>query len=193
LPLIYLSCAWIAGIFLGSKFGMPPAFIVLGLTPLLALLRFRRHRKAIVLTSLCLVAILAGAIRFQSSMPAVDAGSLQSYNDSGMAEIKGKISTDPDVREKTTRLRLSATEIRLDNSWQKVSGTALVFVPRYPAYSYGDELLIRGKLETPAQLDDFDYRGYLAHQGIYSTMLYPGIEVLEQGKGLKPLEQIYSL
>ncbi|GAH19856.1 unnamed protein product, partial [marine sediment metagenome] len=74
-----------------------------------------------------------------------------------------------------------------------VSGTALLFVPRYPIYSYGDVLLVTGKLETPPQLNDFDYKGYLAHQEIYSTMLYPKIEIVETGKGFKPLEWVYSL
>lgn len=66
-------------------------------------------------------------------------------------------------------------------------------MPRYPAYRYGDILQATGKLETPPQLDDFDYRGYLAHQGIYSTMLYPEVEVIDSGKGLAPLQWVYSL
>jgi len=103
------------------------------------------------------------------------------------------VDKDPDVRDKTTHLHLSATEIKLGKEWQKVSGTALLFVPRYPTYEYGDVLLVIGKLETPPQLDDFDYKGYLAHQGIYSTMLYPKIEILDRGEGSKPLEWIYSL
>ena len=46
----------------------------------------------------------------------------------------------------------------------------LLFVPRYPEYEYGDVLRVTGKLETPTQLGDFDYKGYLEHQGIYATM-----------------------
>ena len=66
-------------------------------------------------------------------------------------------------------------------------------MPRYPAYNYGDVLLVTGELETPPQLNDFNYKDYLAHQGIYSTMLYPKIEILDRGKGFKPLEWVYSL
>ncbi|MFC1864875.1 DNA internalization-related competence protein ComEC/Rec2, partial [Chloroflexota bacterium] len=91
-------------------------------------------------------------------------------------------------------LRLSAREIRLDEEWREVSGTALLFVPsNNSTYSYGDVLSVKGELETPSQLDDFDYQDYLAHQGIYSTMLYPEIEILEGGKGFKPLAWVYSL
>jgi len=192
-PLIYLSCAWVVGIFLGSKFNPPLALILIGLIPVPLLFFVSKHRKLIILASLCLIALFGGAFHFQSSLPSVDESCLQFYNDQGTVEIKGIVDKDPEVRDKTTRLRLSATEIKLDKGWQEVSGTALLFVPRYPTYDYGDVLLVTGKLETPPQLNEFDYKGYLAHQEIYSTILYPKIEILETGKGSKPLEWIYSL
>jgi len=191
--LIYLGCAWLAGIFLGSKLSLPLALVPAGLIPLCLLLFFRQHRKVIILTSLSLLALLGGAACFQSSLPTVDENCLQFYNDQGSIEIKGIISTDPEVRDKTTHLRFTATELKRNGGWQEVSGTALIFVPRYASYSYGDVLLVTGELETPPQLGDFDYKGYLAHQGIYSTMLYPRAEILEQGKGLKPLAGVYSV
>jgi len=191
-PLIYLSCAWVAGIFLGLKFNLPLFLILTGLIPL-PLLFFRQHRKMIILASLCLIALFSGAFHFQSSLPTVNEHCLQFYNDQGAIEIRGTVDRDPDIRDKTTHIRLSATEIKLDEEWQEVSGTALLFVPRYPTYSYGDVLSVTGELETPSQLNDFDYEGYLAHQGIYSTMLYPEIEIVGTGKGFKPLEWVYSL
>jgi competence protein ComEC len=103
------------------------------------------------------------------------------------------VAGDPDVRDKSTHLTLSAAAIRLDTGWREVEGRVLVFVPRFPAYSYGDVLRVTGELKTPPQLGDFDYRGYLAHQGISTTMLYPRIEVLDTGQGFKPLAWIYSL
>ncbi len=191
MPLIYLSCAWVVGILLGAKFNLPLVLVLTGLIPL-PLLFLRQHKKLIILSSLCLIALFGGAFYYQSSLPSDDESSLQFYNDETV-EIKGMVNTDPEVREKTTHLYLSATEIKLDTGWQEVSGTALLFVPRYPSYDYGDVLLVTGGLETPPQLNDFDYKGYLAHQGIYSTMLYPEIEILEPGKGFKPLEWVYSL
>jgi len=192
-PLIYLSCAWVAGIFLGSKLNLPFVLIVAGLAPLPLLFFLRQHRKLIILASLCLIALFVGAFCFRSSLPIVSENCLQFYNDRGTVEIKGMVNADPEVRDKTIHLRLSAAEIKLDEEWQEISGTALLFVPRYPTYSYGDVLLVTGKLETPPQLNEFDYKDYLAHQGIYSTMLYPEIEILDTGKGAKPLEWVYSL
>ncbi|MFC1939563.1 DNA internalization-related competence protein ComEC/Rec2 [Chloroflexota bacterium] len=193
MTLIYLSCAWITGILLGSKFNLPLAFGLIGLIPLPLLFLTRQHRKLIILTSLCLIAIFGGAFRFQSNLPSADENHLRFYNDKGTVEIKGLVDRDPELRDKTSHLHFSAREIRLDEEWHEVSGTALLIVPRYPAYSYGDMLLITGKLETPSQLDSFDYKGYLAHQEIYSVMFYPEIETLETGKGIKPLEWVYSL
>lgn len=53
-------------------------------------------------------------------------------------------------------------------------------------------LAVTGELETPAEFADFDYRSYLAHQGIYSTMVYPRLEILERDQGIGPLAWIYS-
>jgi len=76
-PLIYLSCAWIAGIFLGAKFDLPLVLILIGLTPLPLLLFFRQRRKTIIIISLCLVAFFCGAFHSQSSQPAIDENYLQ--------------------------------------------------------------------------------------------------------------------
>ncbi|HEY78877.1 MAG TPA: ComEC/Rec2 family competence protein [Dehalococcoidia bacterium] len=193
MPLIYLSCAWVAGIFAGASVALHPAIVLIGLMPLPLLFWFRRHRRAIILTSLCVIAFLGGALYFQSSRPANDETSLQFYNEQGTVEIKGVVDTEPEVRDRVSHLRLAASEIKLIGGWQPVSGMVLLFVPRYPTYEYGDQLQVTGSLETPPQLDDFDYRDYLAHQGIHSTMLYPDIEKLGGGHGSKLRQWLYAL
>lgn len=192
MSLIFLSCAWVAGIILGSNFNVPLVSLVFGLAPLLLVFITRRHRKEVVLTGLCLIAFFGGAYYYGSSLPPADESHLRFYNDRGTLELKGLVDRDPDVRDKNTRLHLSVFEIKLDEGWHEVSGTALVFVPRYPSYRYGDVLLVEGKLETPFKDDDFDYENYLAQKGIYSNVFYPDIEVLETGRGLKFLEWVYS-
>ena len=192
MALIYLSGAWVAGIYLGSKFALPLALILIGLIPLPLLFFFPQHRKAIILSATCLIALFGGAFCYQASLPPQNESHLQFYNGQKV-EIKGVINADPEVRDKSTHIRLSTSKIKQDEGWQEVSGDTLLFVPRYPTYEYGDVLQVKGKLETPPQLDDFDYEGYLAHQGIYSTMPYPEIKTLERGKGFKPLEWVYQL
>ena len=191
-PLIYLSCAWIAGIFIGTIFDLPYVLVLTGLVPL-PFLFFLRYRNIILLASLTLATFFVASAYSFSSQHTVNENSLHFYNNSGVREIKGTVSRDPEVSDRSTHLYFSASEIKVGESWQAIEGKALLFVPRYADYQYGDVLSVSGRLETPTQLGDFDYAGYLKHQGIHTTMLYPKIEIVNRGRGFKPLEWLYSL
>ena len=191
--LIYLSAVWVVGIFIGSILKLPPLFCLIGLIPLTLLFFTRHHRKTVVLASLGIFLCVAAAVYSYGSLYTTDEGRINFYNDTGSLEIKGVIAGDPDVRDKSTRLTVAAEAINLETGWREVEGTVLVTVPRYPEYDYGDLVSITGELQTPPQLDDFDYKGYLAHQGIYATIYYPRIEVLEKGHGSPLLAWIYDL
>jgi competence protein ComEC len=191
--LIYLSSVWLLGIYIGTILKLPLLFLLCGLLPLLCLLFTRRYRKVIILASLGIFLFVGAAVYAYTSLYAVDESDIRYYNDNGTVEIKGVISQAPDVRDKSARLTLAAEAIRLENGWQDVEGKILVVVPRYPELYYGDLVAIAGELQTPLALGDFDYKGYLAHQGIYATIYYPKIELLEKGHGFAPLAWIYNL
>jgi competence protein ComEC len=192
--LLYVSCAWVAGVFLGSKLSLPLLGLALGLIPFALIPFLPNSRKTLIVAGLCLLALLGGGLRFPSSLPSADEHSLCFYNDTGIVEIQGMVSEEPDIRDKYCLLTFSASEIIINGEREEeVSGTALIRVPRYPAYYYGDVLKVTGKLETPSQSEDFDYKSYLARQGIYSVIDYPGVGLLDRGQGLKPLQWIYSL
>ena len=191
--LICLSCAWVAGVFLGSQFNIPWFYGLVGIAPLFLLFFFRSYRKIIILLSLSVIILpLAGAFSY-SSQNVFNETDLRFYNDSGFTELKGTVIEDPDVRANNTRLMLSVSEISLDGKWQEIDGKALLYVPRYPGYEYGDLLAINGEPITPQQFDDFDYRGYLAHQGIYTVVFYPDVDVIDNERGNQLLSWIYSL
>ncbi|MFH1382459.1 MAG: DNA internalization-related competence protein ComEC/Rec2 [Chloroflexota bacterium] len=191
--LIYLSAVWVIGIFLGARLSLLPVFLLAGLVPLPLLFIIRRHRKQVIMASLGLFILFGAASYYQLSQPGTG-GNLHSYN--GQAEsvtINGTVLRDPEVSDQTTRLYFSAREIQIDGQSSNVSGNVLLFVPRYPVYHYGNVLLVTGKLETPSRLDDFDYPAYLAHQGIYSIMFYPQIQVQAGNRGSWFLVWVYSL
>ncbi|MDH4367940.1 MAG: ComEC/Rec2 family competence protein, partial [Dehalococcoidia bacterium] len=191
--LLYVSCAWVAGVFLGSRIDLPWLALLIGLVPI-AFIPFRRgNRKTLIVAGLCLLALFGGALRYPSFFPPADEHSLRSYNDVGSVEIHGMVAEEPDIRERYCLLTLSASQIAIKGQNKDVSGTALIRVSRYPAYHYGDALNVTGELETPLQSGDFDYRTYLARQGIYSLIYYPEVEVLDRGQGIRPLQWIYSL
>jgi competence protein ComEC len=193
LLLIYLSGAWITGILLGTKLSLSPGWLAVSLMPLPFIFVFRQHKKLLITGALMILALLGGIIRYQGSIPIVNANSVQYYNDKTAIELKATVSQAPDIRDKSTHLYLSGIEMKTADGWQKMNGEVLIFVPRFPVYNYGDELLIKGKLETPQAIDNFDYKGYLANQRIYSTMLSPQTFLIGTGKGFRPLSWVYSL
>jgi len=192
-PLILLSVAWVVGIYLGARFDLPLVLLSAGLVPLPLLLFLKKYRKFIVITSLSLLALFTASWYTYQSLHVIDADDLRYYNDRGTIDVRGIIARDPEISDRSTRLYFSVSETRADGEWQPVEGNALLIVPRVSTYKYGDRLQVTGEMETPPQLNDFDYRGYLAHQGIYSTILYPDIEIEARGLGFKPLSLIYEL
>lgn len=181
--LLYISSAWVAGVFSGSKAGFPFVAIFSGFLPFLLIPFLPGSKKKLIIVGLCLLTFFGGTLRFPSSQTQIDEHSLCFYNDEGAVEIQGMVADKPDVRAKCCFLRFSASEINMGGTRKEISGTTLMRVPRYPAYCYGDVLQVIGELKTPAPFDDFDYRSYLAQQGIYSIIYYPQIEVLDTGKG----------
>ena len=191
--LLYISCAWVAGVFLGSKIGLPWLALFVGLIPFALIPFFPGSRKTFIVGGLCLLAVLGGVIRYPSLFPPVDEHSLRFYNDGRTVNSQGMVAEEPDIRDGYCLLTFSASEVVVNDEDEDVSGTALIRVPRYPSYHYGDVLNISGELETPSESGNFNYSAYLARQGIYSLVYYPAVEVLDHGRGLKPLQWIYSL
>jgi competence protein ComEC len=199
--LVYLSLAFVLGIYLGSRLAIhwSTVAILLGIS-LLCTLLFHRQR-ALLWGGLCLILLLGGILRFQS-VPTGD--ELQGYR--GSFELRGVVAADPDVRERATILRLEVREIKLDGEWHSVSGTARVNAPRFPAlcdlrdfpfYRYGDLLEMTGRLKCPRAPDEegeFDIREFLARQGIHSIISRPSeITLVAAGEGSRAMELIYRL
>jgi len=72
-------------------------------------------------------------------------------------EIVGKIVGQPNLRADNIQYTL------LTNSEKE---KILVSLPLYPKYLPGDRIKINGKLQTPAEFEDFSYKDYLLKDGI---------------------------
>lgn len=191
--LIILSCAWVAGIFLGSLVNIPPLFCLFSLVPLLLLAFPHINRKKVIITMLGILLVVLGSVYSFDYLYGVDERLARYYNDYDEADIRGTVASSPDVRDTSVRLTVNVKAIWLDTEWHNIEGKALVFVPRYPEYEYGDSILIRGKMETPPRLENFDYKGYLEHQGIYTVIYFPQIVVVDSDNGFVLLSWIYQL
>src|SRR5512135_613703 len=184
MTLIFLGLAWLAGIALAGW--LPPPLPVLGLLALpgLAAMFLWRREPRPRLVAACALTLLAGGARLVWATPHFGPGDLATYNDRGAVTLVGVVDDEPDVRDTYQNLRLRAESLALESSPPiSVSGLALVRAPRYPARAYGERLAVTGKLETPPILEDFDYRDYLARQGVYSMFRQSSIKSIEAGQG----------
>lgn len=76
---------------------------------------------------------------------------------------------------------------------EPVPAKILVATRRYPEYHYGDQLALAGRIEQPGMINRFDYRSYLATEGIQATMFQPSVTVLANGQGNPALAALYGL
>jgi competence protein ComEC len=186
MTLFYLGLAWLAGIALARWLDPPlPVLGLLAVPALAAVLLWRRERGA-RLAALCALALLTGAARLLWATPHFGPDDLAYYNDAGNVRLVGVVADEPDVRDTYQNLRLRAESLTLLASGGEerlVKGLVLVRAPRYPERAYGERLAVSGELETPPVFEGFDYRDYLARQGVYSTIRRPRIELIEAGQG----------
>ena len=183
-----MSGAWLLGLLAGQVSGLSSIFAVFALVPLALIFFIHRRRRLLILCSLCIVVFFAGVYYLRSTQSAARNGDLNSFNNLGVVEIRGIVSGDPETGPDGARIRLSSTAIRRLSEWQPVSGAALLIVPRYPAYRYGDELVVSGELQGRPQgwagsSNQSAYWDYLANHDVFSTLFYPDVELAARDQG----------
>ena len=62
-----------------------------------------------------------------------------------------------------------------------------------PHLRYGDRLSFTGGVESPPVFDDFDYRDYLARQGVGAVARFPALTLDAKGAGSPLLRRVYAL
>ena len=80
-------------------------------------------------------------------------------------------------------------EIRPQGFAEKI----LITTAKYPQYRYGDKIEVTGTLKEPAVFEDFNYREYLAKDGIYAVMYFPKIKIIARRLGNPLLRILFSL
>jgi Domain of unknown function (DUF4131) len=212
MPLLWLSLAFLIGIALAASLPLKAAgwLILAGGAVLLAVLRPLSRRVNIPTTGALqqinqritpffnqihlgipwfalLLTIALGGLRFQLRQPDLsDPGHIVAYNDNEILyQVEGMLLAPPELRDGRADLRLRAARlIHVDHGAEMpVSGLLLAIIWNPQDWHYGDRLRLQGYLETPASGEAFDYRQYLARQGIYSTMQSEQIDLLARDQG----------
>ena len=180
MPLLYVCCAWLAGLYLGSLWSAPGTGLWVMASLLLGALWFSRRDEAARLGIVCGLALLLGMVRIDMAFPGADTHALFHYNDRRVCLV-GTVVEPPDVRDTRTFLTVSAETVLVESENLPVEGKVLVHTSRYPQWSFGDRLQLEGRLETPPSSGRFSYQDYLAREGILSLMMYPRVTLLAGG------------
>jgi len=194
---LYFCLSFVGGIFLNSLIKIPQllmlGFLVFGIF-LVSI--FWKYQKFVVI-GFCLLFLVLGVWRHQVAV-------LEKPNIiKGETSFTGIVCQEPDVRMNNVKLTVKFED----------QSKVLVTTRTYPEYQYGDKLKIIGKLETPQEFEegeedkssysaerseagdkrssatpfavarDFNYKNYLAKDGIYSVMYFPEIELIERNQG----------
>jgi competence protein ComEC len=97
------------------------------------------------------------------------------------------------MRDTYTNLRVEADKLGLaDQPTRTVKGLVLIQAPPFTDFRYGDRVRAEGKLQTPTNSEEFDYREYLARQDVYSLMSRPRVSVLARAQGFAPFGWLYA-
>lgn len=192
---LYFCLAFVGGVFLESL-AIIPQLVMLGILILGILLIsvFWRSRKLAV-AGFCVLFLILGIWRQQTAELAIADNQLRRFNDLNQdIALIGVVSDEPDIRDTSIKLTIKTEKFQWNgNVYRSAEGSptgissksygarVLATARRYPEYRYGDKLKIVGKLKSPVELEDFNYPGYLAKDGIYSVMYWPKIELLERG------------
>jgi len=108
-----------------------------------------------------------------------DSGRIAFYN-GDKVKLSGVVM---DVDRRINGVKMVVDAKFENNGREGIHGTVLVKTRRYPEFKYGDLLEINGKLKEPENFNGFDYRRYLAKDGIYSVMVYPRLRKIAGERG----------
>ncbi len=105
------------------------------------------------------------------------------------ARLTGLIVAEPDERETSTRLAVRFDELIGERGEAiPVRGRALVVVPTFPKFAYGDRVAVEGELAEPRGFEDavgtyVDYAAYLRKDGIRLEIKHARVELGSSGHG----------
>jgi competence protein ComEC len=190
----YLALCWLLGMAAaaftqGNSWAIAAAALLAAIVPLVT----PRSLLALLWAAMAAALLVSGGWLYQSRLPSDEPQGIARYNDGDAVTLRAVVSGEPDERGTFLTLHLSAREVLVDGRWQTMSGGILMRGGLFPRYDYGDLLQVEGKLETPPVLEDFNYRDYLARQGIASIINYPRTSLLATGQGNPVRAWIYDV
>jgi len=178
------TLSFIVAVAVGTAVSLVPSYFLLSIlfgAALLAVSCLYRTFPAHSLVAIVAVGLLASGGGLWRAHQVVE-----KYATSPLAErvgqqvtFEGMVAREPDAREKSIQLHIRT---------QDASDLILVSVDRYSEVSYGDMVVVSGKLDRPEEFvtdlgRTFLYPEYLKAKGIQFRISFAQVEVLERGGG----------
>ena len=166
MKLVFLSVAWVIGVYLGSLVS-PPLYVLILASAFMLVATLLWRRKAVLLWGgLCLVTLWGGLAWYDL---AVSDANLQDFSGQRVV-IEGKVIRDTQYSEGGAWLGLAAERVWVGDSREAASGKVVVYTDPVPAYSQGDVLRITGEIEPLSEVRNPGYRAFLVRQGFVGTV-----------------------
>lgn len=186
--LFYILASFLAGVFIASIFNISQIFIYVGLITAIGLIGVFGYNKSfngkLLLVGFFGIVFLFGVMRFNSenfNQERLDIFTdLEAGGKGVKVVISGYIDDEPTDHGERQELVLRAKELVADDKIIPLDDRILVTVGSFPKFYYGDTISVKGALQRPINLTDFDYVTYLKKEGIRITMFYPEISNLAE-------------
>ncbi|HAU32562.1 MAG TPA: DNA internalization-related competence protein ComEC/Rec2 [Desulfotomaculum sp.] len=197
-PLLIFTCLVISGIVLSVYLNIPPGFLL----PLLCIVFFAavigylfswRVSGIALILLFFLIGVFYGAISNNQVNP-----DLFRYTGHWVT-LEGVVCSEPDLRQDKVIYKLDLIKIKTGDEQSHLKARVLVQAPKPDkVYCFGDLLRVHGLLvrpDEPGNPGEFNYRFYLARQGIGVILRAPGSEdfVLLGVKGNPFMRQLLLL
>jgi len=122
----------------------------------------------------CLLFFMVGGYRFYWSVPAESPSNLSYYNGQKIFFL-AKVNFPPQTDQTGVRVVVESKSM----AGHKISGRALLFLPAYSDFKFGQLVSVQCDLKAPVGKDNFvSYDKYLARDGIWSICNRPKVKVL---------------
>ncbi len=187
LALAYCATAFVLGLYAAAS-GWPLAALpATTIAAALAGLPRRRWRLALLVLALGASAAL-GVARYRAT--AYHDGPTQVGHYAGRAvAIVGVVDGEPQAAGHGENLPVSVESLSVRGRPTAARGRVLIHYTGAQQIEYGDRLSLTGTLRQPINPSGFDYRAYLARQGIHAILDFPLLRLQNRGSG-NPLQAL---
>lgn len=181
-PLVWLTASFYLGILVAAYLKIPfLIFCQLSFLSLIFSIVFIRENTKFSIFFLCAVFSLGATLLKNSQiLPNCHIAKLIPYK-SESTFLVGVIDSDPTYKDRSISFILTVEKLKINEMWVKACGKILVRSVRKNEFSYGDRLLLEGKLYRPLSFSKgFNYRDYLRHQGVYLILSVKKDNIIKQ-------------